>query len=72
MMSDQFAPRNDPEGRFTRTCPACNDPFRTDNARAVYCSYECRRRTQNQRHYKRHRKDIIMAVIKRREAQKED
>lgn len=72
VMSDQFAPRSDPQGEYTRTCPACGQEFRTDNPRAKYCTYECRRQAQNRRHYEAHRKDIIAAVIERRKQQQDD
>lgn len=64
--ADQFAPRNDPQGRYTRTCPGCGEEFRTDNPRKKHCSYKCYRKAGNHRYYKKNDKKIIEQVITRR------
>lgn len=50
-MSEQFAPRTDPEGAYERVCPHCGASFRTNNPRARYDSEACKSAAAFQRYW---------------------
>ena len=55
--------RNDgPSALFKKQCPVCEEHFRTDNERTVYCSLKCKQHADFQRYYERHGDNVRLRM----------
>lgn len=53
-------------GDYASVCETCGKEFRTDSPRQIYCSPGCKRRRQNRRYYRTHRRNVITRVLRNR------